>query len=142
MNSMHIQSFIVLYGNMCSICILRGGYRISDKGGLLMNNKTSGGGGGVLCCPRAGETQAFWTKEGVVHPKKKTLKLRAKKRNLDKRGITTPKHPPPPPPPPLYPPLILINCWCNIHVHILIIIPTPRMKRRHWKKNKWCTWQK
>ena len=66
--------------------VCRGGYRISDKGGLLINKKTSGGGrggavrfrpilraggggGGGGCCPRACKTQGFWTKEGVVNPK-------------------------------------------------------------------------
>ena len=32
--------------NLNSLVLPRGGYRISDKGGLLINNKTSGGGGG------------------------------------------------------------------------------------------------
>ena len=85
------------YCTLFSMTKPRGGYRISEKGGLLINNKTSvggccplsadstsggggGGGGGCCplsadstsgggCCPRACETQGFKTKEGVVNPK-------------------------------------------------------------------------
>ena len=73
---------------------LRGGYRISDKGGLLMNNKTSGGGGGG----------------GVLSACVQKTRL------LDKRGGCKPQ-PPPPPPPPVSTPEAGVWCigWCMVY---------------------------
>ena len=90
----------VVQSTACGVLNIRGGYRISGKGGLLMNNKTGGGGGegavrfgrfyergggggrgGVLSA--CVQKTRFLDKRGGCKPQN-PLKLRAKKRNLDK----------------------------------------------------------
>ena len=75
---------LCIYVEKLVTCKYRGGYRISDKGGLLMNNKTSErGGGGVLstCVLKA----RFLNKRGGCKPQN-PLKLRAKKKEFGQKG--------------------------------------------------------
>ena len=116
----HHFVYCILSVNACCIhCFfehLRGGYRISEKGGVvIINNKTSGGGGGVLSTSgrfnKQGEGGGVlsvcfqpiqWGGGGGVLSQYNCK--RKKKVILDKRGggggLQPPTPPPPPPPPP------------------------------------------